>query len=117
MDLTDCPGQGELARFAVGDLPRSALARLSGHLEHCAACERALEALDGASDSLLSGLRQLGPADFGRLEPVPLDLVARVRSQRSLGGSAAWLSSGGTRQSLGRFELLEQVGGGSFGYG
>ena len=116
MDLTDCPGQGELARFAVGDVPRSALARLSGHLEHCAACERALEALDGASDSLLSGLRQLGPADFGGLEPVPLDLVARVRSQRSLGGSAAWLSSGGTRQSLGRFELLEQVGVGSFGY-
>ena len=42
--------------------------------------------------------------------------MARVRSRRSLWGSASWLTNGGTPGSLGRFELLEQVGVGSFGY-
>ena len=47
---------------------------------------------------------------------MPEELLAKVRSQRVLAGSASWLASGGTLQSLGRFELLEQVGVGSFGY-
>jgi hypothetical protein len=116
MDMTDCPDQTELERFVVGDLTRSELGRLSGHIEHCIACERALASLDGVSDSLLSGLRRLGAAVMNTLEPVPEVLLARVRSQRSIAGSASWLSNGGTGQSLGRFELLEQVGVGSFGY-
>jgi serine/threonine protein kinase len=116
MDLTHCPGRAELERFLVGDLSRSDLARVSGHIELCAACERALHALEGVSDPLLSGLRRLVPGKSAVLEPVPDELLARVRSHRALAGSASWLSNGGTLQSLGRFELLEQVGVGSFGY-
>ncbi len=116
MDLTDCPGRAELEGFLVGELSRSDLARVSGHIESCAACERALQALEGVSDPLLSGLRRLVPGKSAVLEPVPDELLARVRSHRALAGSASWLSNGGTLQSLGRFELLEQVGVGSFGY-
>ena len=79
--------------------------------------KRASQALDGVSDPLLSGLRRIAPGDFA---------VARAgaasscsprcgRSDRSRGlrrGSP----NGRARQSLGRFELLEQVGVGSFGY-
>jgi serine/threonine protein kinase len=116
MDLTDCPDQTKLERFVIGDLTGSELARLSSHIEQCDACEHALATLDGVSDSLLYGLRRLGTGIEGSLEPVPEGLLAKVRSQRSLAGSASWLSNGVPGQSLGRFELLEQVGVGSFGY-
>src|SRR5262245_11324412 len=116
MDLTDCPDQTKLERFVIGDLTGSELARLCSHIEQCNACEHALANLDGVSDSLLCGLRQLGSGIEGSLEPVPEGLLAKVRSQRTLAGSASWLSNGVPGQSLGRFELLEQVGVGSFGY-
>ena len=116
MDLRDCPGRAELERFAVGDLPRPELARLSGHIEKCLSCDRALQALDAIRDPLLSGLRSLVPENAAGLDPVPAALLARVRSHRELAGSASWLSEVGTLRSLGRFELLEQVGVGSFGY-
>src|SRR5262249_51036318 len=45
MTGTDCPGRGELARFAVGDLDGADLARVAAHVEHCSACESALGAL------------------------------------------------------------------------
>ncbi len=116
MDLTDCPGRAELERFVFGELSRPDLVRVSGHVEQCATCERALQGLDGASDPLLSGLRRLIKSKSAVLEPVPEDVLTRVRSRRTLAGSASWLATGPALQSLGRFELLEQVGVGSFGY-
>ena len=116
MDLTDCPDQAELERFVVGDLP-GASSRGSPVISSTA--PRA----NGPSWASTASRTHCSP-DYGdlsrrtaeALEPVPDDLLARVRSQRSLAGSASWLSNGGTGQSLGRFELLEQVGVGSFGY-
>jgi tRNA A-37 threonylcarbamoyl transferase component Bud32 len=116
MDLTDCPGRAELERFAVGDLPRPELARLSGHIEKCASCDLILQGFDEVPDPLLSGLRCLGPEKSVSLDAVPDALLARVRFSREMAGSASWLSDAGTLCSLGRFELLEQVGVGSFGY-
>jgi serine/threonine protein kinase len=116
MELLDCPDRTVLERFAVGDLPRSELARIAGHVEQCVACECALQALDDVSDSLISGLRRLTRSGSSVLEPVPERLLESVRSRPVRGGSAAWLTEGGSPQSLGRFELLEQVGVGSFGY-
>jgi eukaryotic-like serine/threonine-protein kinase len=116
MDLTDCPDRAELQRFVVGELSRPELARIAGHIEQCPDCERAMQGLDPVSDPLLSGLRRLVPGKSAILEPVPQQLLARVKSHRSLTGSASWLANGGAPGSLGRFELLEQVGVGSFGY-
>jgi eukaryotic-like serine/threonine-protein kinase len=116
MDRTDCPDQAVLERFVVGELSRPELARVAGHIEQCPACERAMQVLDSVPDPLLSGLRRLVPGKSTVLEPVPEELLAKVRSHRSLTGSASWLSNGGAPGSLGRFDLLEQVGVGSFGY-
>ena len=71
--------------------------------------------------------RRLGLAALRITAPGPRDRRARSSRCRKTcsprcdhsgrsPGSASWLSNGGTRQSLGRFELLEQVGVGSFGY-
>ena len=82
MDLTDCPDRAELERFVVGDLSAPELARLSGHIEQCVACERALRRSTAVSDPLLSGLRRLVPGKSAVLEPVPEELLAKVRSHR-----------------------------------
>jgi tRNA A-37 threonylcarbamoyl transferase component Bud32 len=116
MNLPDCPDRTELERFLVGNLPRREFARVSGHVEHCIVCEQTLRTLDGVSDTLLSGLRRLSRLGLPQEEPVPAELIAKVRSSRGGGASASRLSSGGTLQNLGRFELLERVGAGSFGY-
>jgi eukaryotic-like serine/threonine-protein kinase len=116
MDQTHCPTQAELSRFAVGDLPRPALARLAEHVERCPNCETALGVLDGQGDTLL---RQLRLADDSAEKlafdepPGPLLEVVRVAlRQRPAPG---WLSPDGPRR-LGKFELLEELGVGSYGY-
>ena len=58
MTETDCPSREDLTRFAVGDLDGAALARVAGHVEHCPACDSALQQLDGHTDPLVSALRQ-----------------------------------------------------------
>ncbi len=116
MDLTDCPGRAELERFVIGELSAPELARLSGHIEQCSHCERAVQGLDSFSDPLLSGLRRIARGKSAVLEPVPEPLLAKVRSRRFATGSSSWLSNESGSGTLGRFELLEQVGVGSFGY-
>ena len=115
-----------------GELPRSSRARrICGRrlsptrswrgspttCEHCPACEAALETLDSLADPLLSGLRRLTTTDGSEAEPVPPQLIAAVRSGGPpSGGASAWLSAEEGDRRLGKFELLEQLGVGSFGY-
>jgi tRNA A-37 threonylcarbamoyl transferase component Bud32 len=98
----------------LGNLTGPALARLTEHVERCPACDRSLQELDGLTDSLLSRLRQAG-SDNAPADPVPPELVAAVRSARDLQAPTAWLSADGPRR-LGKFELLEELGIGSFGH-
>src|SRR6476620_6048481 len=77
MTGTNCPGGEELARFAVGDLDGPALVRSARHVEHCPACERALESLETHPDPLVSSLRT--PAATGPFA-VPPDLLDAARS-------------------------------------
>jgi serine/threonine protein kinase len=117
MDKANCPGRSQLEGFLVGNLPDPILTRIADHLEHCPACEAALEPLESLADPLLCGLRQLTTTDGPAAEPVPLQLIAAVRAGGApCGGAAAWLSDEDGGRSLGKFVLLEQLGVGSFGY-
>ncbi len=116
MGLTGCPDRGELESFMVGDLSHRDFSRIAGHVEGCLECERVLQALDHLSDALLSRLRRISPGLEPAVDRVPDELIARVSSRRSCAGSASWLSGSEGPRSLGRFELLERVGAGSFGY-
>src|SRR5690242_6303081 len=107
MHSTGCPELEELAEFATGDLPRAMLARIADHLEDCAACAAALGTFDDRTDSFLSRLRQSAGHEDATASYVPPELLEAVRSSR-LSPPAA-----GPRR-LDRFELLQQLGVGSF---
>lgn len=111
-ESTRCPAPAELRRFAVGDLPGPAFARLAEHVRQCQGCDAALGQLDAFEDPLvahLRGARNENPAAGG---PVPEPLLRVARSALKHNGNR--LAEAATRQ-LGDFELLQELGVGSFG--
>jgi serine/threonine protein kinase len=109
MNPTSCPEPAELAEFATGALPRTALTRIASHLEDCAACAATLGTFDDVADSFLSRLRQIAEHEDETDSDVPPQLLEVARSSRQLRPSAV-----GPRR-LDRFELLQELGTGSFG--
>jgi serine/threonine protein kinase len=111
-----CPEQSLLAEFAVGSLSARQLERIADHVESCAACETALQEYDHVADPLLSELRQLPLADDSKPECVPPELIAAVQSAGVPRGISTWLAAANGSGHLGKFELLETLGAGSYGY-
>lgn len=103
-----CPPDAELAGFAIGNLAGKAFRRVAQHVESCSACAAALEAMDAATDPFLSQLRQAASQDTPAGPPLPHELLAAARSCYP-----APIDNGPRR--LGKFELLEELGRGSFG--
>jgi serine/threonine protein kinase len=91
-------------------------ARVAAHVEECAECEAALHALDPAADPLLCRLRELHGTGCDEADAVPGDLLEAVRSARAGCGPAAWFSSDECHHRLGKFELVERLGAGSYGF-
>jgi tRNA A-37 threonylcarbamoyl transferase component Bud32 len=116
MSSLDCPDRVDLEGFVVGDLSGSKFARIAKHVEQCSECDQALQKLDELAHPLLSQLRRLSATDDSWSESVPPELMAAARSGRSRRGASAWLSGEEGGRRLGRFELLAQLGAGSFGY-
>ena len=116
MGVTDCPDRAELEGFAVGGLPGPLFAQVAAHVEECVQCEATLQALDRLVDPLLSQLRRLDGTDDSEPEPVPEALIAAVRSNRPRCGAAAWFTDDDCHHRLGKFELLDRLGAGSYGY-
>jgi protein kinase-like protein/uncharacterized protein DUF3365 len=111
MSSTDCPGDEELRRFAVGDLDPRAHDRIALHVESCSRCAAALQTHDSAIDPLITALRS-SPAHGG--EQVPPELLTFAQSLLNPPRSSEW-ASGEYPRRLGKFELLEELGAGSFG--
>src|SRR6478735_4192037 len=105
--VTDaCPTREELTRFAVGDLGEAALAQVAGHVEHCPTCDATLRDLDAFADPLVTALRQ----PVSTVCPdVPDALLTAAKS--AIDGPPA----AETPRRLGKFELLDELGNGSFG--
>ena len=116
MGMTDCPDRTELEGFALGSLAGPLFARIAAHVERCTDCEAALQALDHLADPLLSQLRRLDGTDGSEAEPVPDELIEAARSARARGGAAAWFAAEPCHHRLGKFELVERLGAGSYGY-
>src|SRR5689334_17181532 len=109
MHSTECPELADLAEFATGDLPRAQLARIADHLEHCDACAEALVTFDDLTDSFLLRVRQSAEHEDGTSAYLPPELLEAARSSRRRSPAAV-----GPRR-LDRFELLQELGVGSFG--
>ena len=112
MHPTGCPEPSELAEFVTGNLPRQAFARIAGHVEQCAGCAATLETFDDVADPFLYRLRQSAAHEKAHEEPVPPALLAVARTARDRGGATEPSSEG---RRLDRFELLQELGVGSFG--
>jgi serine/threonine protein kinase len=122
MSSTDCPEHCDLLAFARGTLSAPALAQLAVHIEQCTTCQSGLDALDSPADSVLIGLRGVAPEEASTIAPVPAELLhavhrlGRAREGRPFADAAQTviLVPGGTTRRLGKFELIEELGVGSF---
>jgi eukaryotic-like serine/threonine-protein kinase len=115
MEVADCPDRGELERFLVGRIPEPLFGRLAEHVECCPACDATLQALEPLVDPLVSRLRRVSPTSGLETGSVPKDLLASVRSERIGRTLPTWFVAEDGRRSLGKFEILERLGAGSFG--
>jgi serine/threonine protein kinase len=111
MARTICPTETELSEFVLGKLPAAAVGDLADHLAACAHCEQRLESLDAVADPLISQLRQGPDADAVAVQLVPEPLMSAALSVQTETSTPAAI----TERRLGKFELLEELGSGSFG--
>ncbi len=113
MDSPACPSPEELARFAVGDVPQAAFARLSAHVLECPRCDAALQQLEAVEDPLLCELRSLGHELFGPTVEVPEHVLMAAKK---VGPGDSSTATELRPRRLGKFELMEELGIGSFGH-
>jgi tRNA A-37 threonylcarbamoyl transferase component Bud32 len=123
-----CPSADELNAFAVGNLSGTAFARIVGHVEACRACEALLQVFDDSADGLITALKRLNEPGEKEELALPQDLLTVAceagRAQAKDTFSEVSIDSGRrvARQlatgpcRLGKFELLAELGAGSFGY-
>ena len=104
MDPAGCPSPAELADFLLGKLPRTRTAWIADHLKSCPRCEPALQASEPSADPMLSVLSTVVGASPGEAVPAGLLDLARA-SKKDLPPPA----------KLGRFEVVGQIGQGSYG--
>lgn len=112
-NASECPNPAELAEFATGNLAGTSFERMARHVEGCSTCDTALAALEDSGNSFLSRLRQAASKDVVPEEPIPQELLAVAR--REFRPPGVGNCSGGGLRRLGKFELLEELGLGSFG--
>jgi tRNA A-37 threonylcarbamoyl transferase component Bud32 len=112
MESIHCPSPPELARFAVGNLPKPVFAQVAAHVQQCSVCEATLQKLDDEADPLLSGLRGAEAANPSTVISVPERLMSVAKLARVPRSPS--LADGPRR--LGKFELVEELGLGSFGH-
>jgi serine/threonine protein kinase len=110
-----CPDRNELHGFVMGSVSRGQLTRIASHIETCSACDAIVQSLEGMADPLLSKLRQLNGALGDFIEAVPEAVLEKVRSRSDRPSAAVWLSAEISDRTLGRFQLIERLGGGAFG--
>ena len=115
VNTSDCPGRPELTGFATGNLSGKHFQRIAQHIEGCSTCELALSAIDNDSDPFLSELQRSAAVVKEAGEPVPQDLLAAAQTCFS-GNQNQDAGDGRGSGRLGRFELLEELGRGSFGH-
>ena len=123
-----CPTDHELAEFAIGLISTYSHERIERHVESCQTCQASLDQLDAGKDGLLTQLasRSVIPSVDQVATPehilasaltavAGVPIVDRPEVSLDSGRHYARLLQVGTCR-LGRFELLSELGVGSFGY-
>ena len=120
-----CPSAAELEAFVLGDLSERKLERIADHVELCPHCDAALSAFDDRKDELVADLRSLPEGGAAPSAPVPDPLIEVARDTLDDGNGSEPTVDPGRRIArsldvepyrLGKFELVEEIGTGTFGY-
>lgn len=123
--MTECPDRHQLSAFALGRLREPELAEIAEHLEECRRCESQMEQLDTAEDDLVGNLRGISQAtlpprsQFAETCAKSVLWSIKNKATSGIGVDAGQHYSRLLRQGtcrINRFELLEEVGVGSFGH-
>jgi serine/threonine protein kinase len=104
-----------LAEFVTGNLSAECFQRVARHVQSCGSCETAVATLENPADPFLARLRQAALQGSSARVPVPPDLLARAQSCFGESPPSADPFPPCPRR-LGKFELLEELGLGSFGH-
>src|SRR5687767_5611855 len=123
MSSTLCPNPDELRAFSVGSLSADAFERIAQHVESCTGCDAALESLGQPPDEILSELQRLstpggragGDSTTGPRDQACSTAAESVELVIDPGRHIARRLAGGPFR-VGRFEMLAELGVGSFGY-
>jgi tRNA A-37 threonylcarbamoyl transferase component Bud32 len=99
--MESCPIPAELSEFLAGKLPRPRTDWIAEHVQLCSRCESSLQDLDRGPDPLLAAL-----GSTVREEPLPERLLEMARAARKDAPPPA---------KLDRFEVLGEIGKGSYG--
>lgn len=81
--MNNCPEDALLTRYVSGGLEETLAESLSGHLETCEKCQRTVDDLAIAEDSLVAALRNGSSKSSTRFEPQLNDMIADARDLRS----------------------------------
>jgi serine/threonine protein kinase len=130
MAQLNCPDEGVLRSFSTGVLPEERVDQIVEHVSECVHCEAALERFDADTDPFLQSLQhsQQQVVAVQSVTSIPAGVSASLRrigvsSQR--GSSSSVTIDPGRRYArlladgpvmIDRFELLRELGTGSFGY-
>ncbi|MBI3464739.1 MAG: protein kinase [Planctomycetes bacterium] len=114
MNSGGCPDQAQLSKFDVGDVSLADFEWIADHVQRCPACETHLQSLGDPADPLIIGLRHTLPHG-GQEVHVPQSLLAAARAVGG-SGTACDRSKSTLPRRVGKFELLEELGIGSFGH-
>jgi tRNA A-37 threonylcarbamoyl transferase component Bud32 len=123
MSSTLCPNHDELRAFSVGSLSADVFERIAQHVESCVGCDAALESLAQPPDEILTELQRLsapggragGGSTTGPCERASTTAAESVELVIDPGRHIARRLAGGPFR-VGRFEMLAELGVGSFGY-
>ncbi len=128
MRASECPSGAQLQAFSIGDLPPAEFDRVSEHVVACDVCLSELDTIGRESDDLLSSLRRVPTCDTEATVSVPAPLMRVARAAyrgRDSSESTDLIVDTGRRIArsltegpyrLDKFELLAELGVGSFGY-
>jgi len=111
----DCPDGSILAKFAAGNLANHEFQPVAKHVESCDRCNGLLASFDQCNDSFLTRLRQAVTNGPLQDHEMPQELLTAVHSFFDERRDSD-RSSISRPQRIGRFELLEELGYGSFGH-
>jgi serine/threonine protein kinase len=130
MSSTTCPDRSSLAAFAQGTLHGREWDAVAHHVEDCSQCQERLDEADAAADGLVTQLQRLslagpsGSTPTTTLDPWASAVLARGNVASAARGEAVVADAGRNLArrlregpvQLDRFELVSELGVGSFGY-